>query len=128
MPLVDPGQLVRYGDVDDSLTDVGGRTDDKTHLPKKSKIVIHVSITGSRGGVPCGKGRRASALVGEVGCGRRPGPPAEAARLDDVEPLPDVQLRPMRPPPRRPAAAPPAFMFRMVGTGKRRILKISNKK
>ena len=47
---------------------------------------------------------------------RRPGPPAEAARLDDVEPLPDVLLRPMRPPPRRPAAAPPAFMFRMVGT------------
>ena len=54
---------------------------------------------------------------------RRPGPPAEAARLDDVEPLPDVLLRPMRPPPRRPAAAPPAFMFRMVGTRKR-ILKI----
>ena len=37
MPLVDPGQLVRYGDVDDSLTDVGGATDEKTHLPKKSK-------------------------------------------------------------------------------------------
>ena len=64
-------------------------------------------------------GRRAEACV----LARRPGPPAEAARLDDAEPLPDVELRPMRPPPRRPAAAPPAFMFRMVGT-RRRILKI----
>ena len=63
-------------------------------------------------------GRRAEACV----LARRPGPPAEAARLDDVEPLPDVLLRPMRPPPRRPAAAPPAFMFRMVGTRKRRNL------
>ena len=28
---------MRDGDVDDSLTDEGGRTDDKTHLPKKSE-------------------------------------------------------------------------------------------
>ena len=37
LPLMDPCQLVGYGDVDDSLADEGGCTGDKAYLPEQGE-------------------------------------------------------------------------------------------